>query len=168
VNTDSEPHRGSTVTLREITRETLIPILRLSVAPEQQRFVASNAVSIAQAYFDREVAWFRGIYAGETAVGFLMLSDKPHEGEYFLWRYMIDQRYQRLGFGKRALEHLVEHVRTRPRADTLGVSCVGGEGSPCPFYERFGFVPTGEVDDGEIVLRLDLRQSLPDPGSIST
>ena len=31
-----------------------------------------------------------------------------------------------------------------------------GTESPLPFYERYGFVATGEVKWGEVVLRLDL------------
>jgi diamine N-acetyltransferase len=33
---------------------------------------------------------------------------------------------------------------------------VQGEGGPEDFYLRLGFVPTGEIDDGEIVACLDL------------
>jgi diamine N-acetyltransferase len=47
-------------------------IYNLSVAPGQERFVAPNSVSIAEAYFC-EKAWFRAIYAEETPVGLLML-----------------------------------------------------------------------------------------------
>jgi diamine N-acetyltransferase len=150
------PTRASVVSLREINKENLSAILYLSVADHQAHFVASNAVSIAQAHFDPEVAWFRAIYADETPVGFLMLYDDPAKAEYFLWRFMIDQRYQGMGFGRQALLLLIEHVRGRPSATILGVSCVPGEGSPCAFYEQMGFVPTGEVDDGEIVLNLRL------------
>jgi diamine N-acetyltransferase len=149
--------RTSTVSLREITSESLRPILRLKVFPEQEKYVASNAVSIAQAYFHRDNAWFRAIYADETPVGFLMLDDRPDEASYFLWRFMIDARYQKFGYGKRALELLINHVRTRPNAKELGVSCVPeGEGSPCPFYEKMGFVYTGEDDEGELVMKLKL------------
>jgi diamine N-acetyltransferase len=150
------PPLDAEVTLREVTRDTVRAITRLKVAPDQEQFVASNAVSIAQAYFDRDAAWFRAIYADETPVGFVMLYDKPEEAEYFLWRFMVDQRYQGRGYGWKALERLVEHVRTRPNATTLGVSYVPGEGSPGPFYHKFGFVDTGEVDDDELVARLDL------------
>ena len=39
----------------------------------------------------------------------------------------------------------------------LLTSYTTGEGEPWPFYERFGFVPTGERDEaGEIILSLDL------------
>lgn len=153
----AEVSSTSVITLREITEETLGPILRLKVTPEQEKYVASNAVSIAQAYFHRDNAWFRAIYADETPVGFLMLDDRPNEASYFLWRFMIDARYQKFGFGKRALKLLIEHVKTRPNATTLGVSCVPeGEGSPCPFYEKMGFVYTGEKDEDELVMRLQL------------
>jgi diamine N-acetyltransferase len=144
------------VSLREVTRETLRDVLRLKVGPEQERFVASNAISIAQAHFCPEKAWFRAVYAGDEPVGFLMIEDEPSKPRYFLWRFMIDARYQGRGYGRRALELLCEHVRSRPGATELLVSCVPGDGSPCPFYERFGFAYTGEVDLGELVMRLAL------------
>lgn len=153
----AEVSKDSVISLREITEETLRPILRLKVAPQQEKYVASNAVSIAQAYFQRDNAWFRGIYADETAVGFLMLDDRPNEASYFLWRFMIDAKYQKFGFGRRAIERLIEHVKTRPNATSLGVSCVpDDEGSPCAFYEKLGFVYTGEKDEDELVLKLHL------------
>lgn len=156
---DDQPQvtRQAQVTLREVNKENLRTILNLKVHPEQEQFVAPNAVSVAQAYFDRERAWFRAIYADDTPVGFLMLYDDPDEPEYFLWRFMIDARYQKMGFGWRALELLVQHVRTRPGAQSLGTSCVPAEGGPGPFYERFGFRYSGEEDEGELVMRLELE-----------
>ena len=61
-----------------------------------------------------------------------------------------------LGFGRRALESFIDHVRTRPNATELFTSYVPGEGSPGPFYIRLGFEETGEVDDGENVVKLVL------------
>jgi diamine N-acetyltransferase len=146
----------SVITLQEISQATLLSILRLDVSDRQKNYVASNAKSIAEAYFEPK-AWFRAIYADETPVGFLMLYDDPEKAEYFLWRFMIDVNYQKLGFAKRALELLIQHVKTKPNAIKLGVSCVpDGEESPCPFYIKMGFVPTGEVDDGEVVMSLAL------------
>jgi diamine N-acetyltransferase len=151
----AEPARDSGVTLREITAETVRTICGLRVREDQQGFVAPNAVSIAQAHFAPE-AWFRAIYADDVPVGFAMLSDKPEVPEYFLWRFMIDRRFQHLGFGRRAIDLLVAHVRMRPGATAFFTSAVPGEGSPQPFYEKLGFAPTGEIDDGEVVLRLEL------------
>ena len=118
--------------------------------------MAPNEMSIAQAYFDCEIAWFRAIYADETPVGFLMLSDDIDNQRYFLWRLMIDARYQKLGFAKRALELLFDYVRTRPGAKEILVSYRPGEAGPQVFYEKLGFVPTGEMDEDEVVMCRDL------------
>lgn len=145
------------VSLREVTKETVRAIVRLQVAEGQKHFVASNAVSIAEAYFEPN-AWFRAIYADETPVGFIMLYDDAESQSYILWRYMIDERFQGMGFGRRALEQVFDYVRTRPGATELLTSYVPGDGNAGPFYEKLGFAHTGREEDGEIVLRLDLAQ----------
>ncbi len=152
----TSPSPSAIVTLREITKDTVRLICNLRVAPDQEGFVAPNAVSIAQAYFEPEIAWFRAIYADETPVGFVMLEDDPANEAYSLWRFMIDARFQGAGFGCCALELLIAQVRTRPGAKALLTSCVPGNGSPGPFYEKLGFVYTGDEDDGELVMRLEL------------
>ncbi len=148
--------RDSTVTLREVTKENLWDIFALEVAPEQRHYVAPNEMSIAQAYFDREIAWFRAIYADETPVGFLMLSDDAKAQKYFIWRLMIDAQYQKLGFAKKAMELLFDYVRTRPGAREIEVSYRPGDESPQGFYEKMGFVPTGEMLEGEVIMRREL------------
>ena len=115
----SPVNKNATVTLHDVTKENLHEILNLEVTPSQKQFVAPNAVSIAQAYFDREIAWFRAIYADETPVGFVMLSDDASKAEYFLWRLMIDARYQKFGFAKQAMLQLFDYVRTRPGAKEI-------------------------------------------------
>ena len=147
---------GGDVTLQEITRETLGAILKLKVAPSQESFVASNAVSIAQAHFQPETAWFRGIYAGDEPVGFVMLDIDTTKPEYGVWRFMIDERQQGKGYGRKALHLVIEYVRTLPGATELLLSVVPGEGSPGPFYQGLGFTFTGEVQHGEHVMRLPL------------
>ena len=146
----------SDVSLREVTKETVRAITALKVGPAQDRFVAPNAVSIAQAYFSRDVAWFRAIYVGEEPAGFVMLDDDAPKQSYYLWRYMIDQRFQGQGIGRRALDLVIDYVRTRPGAKALLTSIVPGDGSPGPFYEKMGFAYTGEEEDGELVMRLNL------------
>jgi diamine N-acetyltransferase len=154
---EQEPGLGpdATVTLREVTDKTLRSVLKLAVRPDQEQFVAPNAVSIAEAYFEPK-AWFRAIYADETPVGFVMLFDDAEAPEYFLWRFMIDARYQRHGYGRRAIELLIDYVRTRPNARELLLSYVPAEGSPEPFYVGIGFVNTGRLLDGEMVMALAL------------
>ena len=155
---DSKTSLGleATVSLREVTQETVNSILNLRVTKEQEQFVASNAVSIAEAYFSED-AWFRAIYADETPVGFLVLSDQSDKGEYFLWRFMVDVQHQGKGYGRRALELLIDHVKTRPNAKELFLSHVPGTGSPEGFYRKLGFEHTGEQVGDELVMKLTLQ-----------
>jgi diamine N-acetyltransferase len=145
------------ISLREITADTVSEICKLTnTLPDYQRqFVASNAYSIAQAHFEPK-AWFRGIFAGDEPVGFIMLHDDDEKQEYFLWRLMIAGPHQGRGYGKRAIELLLDYVRTRPGASALLTSYVPDERGPGGFYQGLGFEPTGETLDGETVVKLEL------------
>lgn len=146
---------------REVTKENFWDVIRLRVLPEQKH-VAPNSVSIAEAHY-WDYAWFRAIYYGDTPVGFIMLGDPVNgetgddaifNGRYFLWRLMIDHRFQKKGYGKKAVNLLVEYVRTRPNAEYLYSSYSEGEHGPEGFYMKYGFEKTGELSEGEIVIRI--------------
>lgn len=150
-----------TVSLREVTAQTVRAVCKLLADPPG--YVAPNSVSIAQAHFHPE-AWFRAVYADDEPVGFVMLDDSalrpqpPAEHTVFLWRFMIDAPRKGQGLGRAALKLVIEDVKQRyPHLQRFGTSCVIGPHSPRPFYESLGFVFTGEVDDGEEVLSLDLH-----------
>lgn len=160
----------TTVELRDIvTDEDRVAALALRTAPGQDRFVASIAQSFDDAISDaRACPRMWTVHAGDALVGFAMISDDIPPaalavepaliGPYYLWRLLIDERFQRRGYGTATLDRIVAYVRTRPKADILRVSAGQGEGSPIPFYERYGFVATDRVVEDEFVLRLDLTQ----------
>lgn len=145
------------VTLREITSKTVRAVTKLAVRPDQERFVAPNAVSLAEALFSDE-AWYRAIYADDELVGFVMLWDEtlkaspPPEPKIGLWRFMIDAKYQRRRIGAEAIRLVLEYVRSRPGVRHFYTSYVPGPGGPEAFYLGLGFEPNGDVDDGEVVL----------------
>ena len=144
-----------TVSLREVTRETLRAVCKLDAGDGGSQ-VAPNAVSIAEASFYDE-AWFRAIYDDDELVGFVMLydptlSEKPEEPDFFLWRLMIDKGHQRKGLGHLAVNHLIDHVRARPGAMQLLVSHARHADALGRFYGSLGFVYTGKEEDGEKVM----------------
>ena len=148
------------IKLREVTAKTVSAVCKLDAGDGGQQ-VAPNAVSIAQAHFAPE-AWFRAVYDGDELVGFVMLNDPtlaeaPEEREFFLWRLMIDHRFQARGLGRATVERLVEHVRTRPGAERLLVSHVKGAERVGRFYSSLGFRYTGREEDGELEMALELR-----------
>jgi diamine N-acetyltransferase len=158
------------VELRDIvTDRDRAAALALRVAPGQDTFVASVEESFLDAERHPEaLARYWAVYDADTIVGFAMISDGIPEdvlaadptlvGPYFLWRLLIDADHQRIGYGTATLDAVVEYLRGRPDADALYTSAGQGEGTPQPFYERYGFVATDRVVEGEVVLRLDLRR----------
>jgi diamine N-acetyltransferase len=145
------------VELREITSETVRVICGLKVADDQRSFVAPNALSIAEAHFV-STHWMRAIYADEEPAGFVLTHEDPGEGTYYLWRFMIDERYQRRGVGRRAMELLLERWRGLGAAAAT-LSVVPTNPGAITFYESLGFVLTGEEHGGEVVMRLEFDRS---------
>ena len=141
------------INLKDINAHTVCEICDLSVNDFQKQFVAPNAVSIAQAYFSKQ-AWFRAIYADQTPIGFVMIYDDAKTASYDLWRYMIDKTFQNKGFGYRAMALVIDHVKKKPNANVLTTSVLEKDGSPQKFYEKLGFVLTGEYKDNEAVMVL--------------
>ena len=161
---DREPTAGGTtspgVQLREITDDNREAVRALRVRGRQRRFVASVSRSLRDAAkAPKANPWYRAVYCGDEPVGFVMLSWKarkgPYRGRHFLWRLLIDKRHQRRGIGRAVLTQIVDLVRADGGTELL-TSYEPGKGEPWPFYQQFGFRPTGGIDDGEIVLRLPL------------
>ena len=158
-----------TVQLHDIvTEDDVEAVMGLRRGPGQERYLGSMISHFEDAIADAKACprmW--AAKDGEQLVGFVMISDGiPAEalaadddivGPYFLWRLLIDANHQGRGYGRAAIDAVVAYLRTRPDAEVLLTSCAAGEGSPQPFYLRYGFEKTGEVKWGEDLLRLDLR-----------
>lgn len=155
--------------LRKVDLSNIDDILALSVAEEQRSFVASNPASILEAYATNASGFTAlpfGIYTEDLLVGFVMFGydrldeDDPSaaDGNYCLWRFMIDQRFQGRGYGKAALRACVDYLKTFPcgPAEYCWLSYEPDNTRAAQLYRRFGFVENGEVCDGEFVAILKL------------
>lgn len=157
--------RNQGLHLVKVNTQNFWELMELRVAKEQENFVASNAISLAQAYdchADGKFAQCFGIYDGETPVGFAMIGHDSEDYEdipevysrsYCLWRYMIDQRYQKRGYGRDGLILLLDYVLTSPDGEeSLWSTSYEPENDvAAKLYASFGFKPNGETDGDEIV-----------------
>ncbi len=155
-------HRPDTVELVDVTADNLHATMGLSTHRSQQQFVAPVTQSLAEALVPpvehgvTVVPWYRAVAADGELVGFVMLArSQPGAEEPWLWRLLIDRMHQRRGIGSRIIDLVAEQCRSWGDA-TLLTSWVPGKGSPESMYLARGFVPTGEIDDGEVVARLAL------------
>ena len=102
------------VTLREIAEDNAESVLALRTTTDQERFVSTVADSLAEAAeYPHAKPWYRAVYDDDRPVGFVMLSwdvePQPPEihGPWFLWKLLIDQRYQREGYGQEVVRQVV-------------------------------------------------------------
>jgi len=161
------PTPAEPLTLEVITADTVLAITGLAVSPRQEAYVASNAVSLAEAHFNPG-AWFRAVCHAGTPVGFVMLFDPTRPGaiasdpveptDMVLWRLMIDRRYQRRGYGRQTLDAVRQQIPAMGRFTRLLSSCIPGPDSPEGFYLSYGFTKTGRFwergTEAEIALDL--------------
>jgi diamine N-acetyltransferase len=156
----ANPRWGSTmdITFRPVTWENFSAVTELTVTPEQANFVAPNLYSIAEAYL--EPTWTPlAIYTRDALVGFAMFGRDDQTGRWWIMRYMIDAQHQGKGYGTAALPGLIDLIVERHGCSELFLDYSLGNEVAARLYARMGFVPTGEVEAGEIIARLDLATS---------
>ena len=146
------------VTLKDITQENFEELISLFVDQEQEQFVASNLYTIAQMQFKEEKI-AKGVYVDEKAVGLIAYDLE----DYDIWRLMIDARFQGNGYGRKAMEIVLDILRKDSRLETARTCIVVENVAMRNLIVSFGFKENGKVhryrDDGEpdeIEFELDL------------
>lgn len=159
------------IRIEKINEKNIWEILRLHVSKEQESYVASNQMSIIEAYIaiiGNGHAFPFGIFEDEIPVGFLMIGYDVDESfnnppqiaynNYSIWRLMIDKKYQNKGYGKEALQLALEFISSFPcgKAEYCYLSYEPENINAKRLYSKFGFMENGEMDDKEIVSVLKL------------
>lgn len=133
------------IRLELVNKDNFDQVLDLDVAPKDQRRVASVEYSLAQAwlYRDSEVLFPYAVKSGQLTVGFLLLSYQPMENSYYIWRLLIDQKYQNQGFGKEVIRQVLQRARDDQQYHKVTVNYVIGNHKMRYILEKFGFQPVG-------------------------
>lgn len=147
-------------TLKQIDDSNREACIALKVAPDQMEYIASNENSLKEACEERDVARPFAIYVEDKLVGFTMFAfDEKNEDpcdRYWLWRFMIDVSLQGKGYGSSALEEVISYFREKG-ADEITLSTKESNVKALGLYHKFGFQENGQMNDGEIVLKLYLQ-----------
>ncbi|MGM8216564.1 GNAT family N-acetyltransferase [Bacillaceae bacterium W0354] len=141
--------------LKTITKDNWIKAISLKVRDDQKNFIASNAISLAQLNF-LENFHAKGIYFNDEMVGFTLYGIDEDDGEYWIYRMMIDQKHQGKGYGKKAVELIIEDIRKikEDRHQTITLSYEPTNTHAKQVYEKAGFQEVdGLIIEGEQVSR---------------
>ena len=142
---------------------SLVPIdggnwrIPLSVREDQKHFVSDPMRLLARAYAYRarnSVALH--IELDGEPIGMLMYHDWAEDECYVISQFFIDQRWQGRGYGYAAMQLLLDAFRQEGRWHKVDLCYCEGNESAMKLYAKCGFTHTGEVDEGEVTMRLVL------------
>lgn len=143
------------VNFRKITEDNFEAIIKMK-RPDGEKFVASNAVSLAQAWLYREngdVFPF-AVYNDDTVVGFMLLEEDMEQNELILWRIMLPPEQEGKGYGTAAVKLLIQYAKESGRYKKLTLLCAEENVIARHIYDKLGFLPTGEIKYGDIEMEL--------------
>jgi diamine N-acetyltransferase len=152
--------------IHPVTKHNWRELAKLQVCEDQKNFVAANIWSIAESQFGfdhpTEGHWNMaayGIYDEKLAVGFLMIGYNytSPSTQGFVIRLMVDEKYQGKGYGKFAMNWILDHYRANERVRSVGISYEPENDVARKLYASLGFVETGEIFEGEVVAVVNLR-----------
>jgi len=146
------------ISLRNITEDNFLEAFNLKLALGQDKYVSHPIRSLAQAYVYRNQCHPFGIYKDDKMVGYVMVIYDFDIPEYNIWHMMIDAREQEKGYGSEALEKVMEYIKTKPfgSSNRVTLSCNKDNNKALSLYNTKGFCLTGQEDEDEIELFLEL------------
>ena len=154
------------IRLEKVGYNNLEAVLDLRVSEDQKSFVAPNDRSLIEACLaltQGGKAFPFAICDGDTPVGFCMVGYGTDTGwedapavardSYNIWRFMIGDKYQGRGYGKKSLQLVLDFILTWPcgKADRCWLSYEPENIRAKALYSRFGFEETGEMDGDEVI-----------------
>ena len=142
-----------TVSIEPISKKNLRPILLMKVLESEVDFVAPNSFSLSEAYVDKELCP-RAITHNGDIVGFIMYGRYDDEVEYWITRRMIPPELRGRGFAKKAIRLAIADLFEKPDCSEIFISFEPENQVAKKLYESLGFKETGEVIEGELVLKL--------------
>ncbi|WP_369308546.1 GNAT family N-acetyltransferase [Providencia rettgeri] len=138
------------VTLVVLTTENWEDCADLQVSQAQSAFIASNLYSIAEVQFLTGFV-VKGICHQGEMIGMVMYGIDPDDGNYWIYRFMIDEKHQGKGYGKQAMALLIADIQHANTADIpfLMVGYHKENTNAHYFYQSAGFISQGLADWGE-------------------
>lgn len=120
---------------------------------DQEHFIAPNVYSIAEAQFLNGFSSM-AIYKEEDMIGYTLFGLDPDDNNYWIYRFMIDERYQGKGYGLNAVQLVIDEIRNRnDRSDVIILGYNPGNERARKLYLKTGFIEEGLAQWGEMITR---------------
>lgn len=138
--------------LRDVNADNWRDVIRIEPREDQRRFVASVAYYLNLCHYG-EVWRPVALYRDDKPFGFAMWGFDTEEQSYWIGGLVIDAEHQGKGYGRAAMEALLDHLAAQPGYREAALSCDPVNTVARRLYASLGFVETGERVDDELVAR---------------
>jgi diamine N-acetyltransferase len=138
------------IKLEEVNSSNYEAVCNLDVTDDQQEYVASNMWSLIESHYNQGHTC-RAIYRNDEPVGFFMWVLENRE-KVSIWRFMVDQRYQKMGIGRAALDLALSQIKADKAIKEIEICYKPQSHVAKDFYSSFGFQEVGLDKDGEDML----------------
>lgn len=101
------------VTVKPVSKSNWEDVIRLSVYPKQQHYVLPVSVSLSKVYVKPDDLRFfpYAIYSADSIVGFFLVKCDPYSSQnYWVEGFLIDKKFQNMGYGTLALKEAITQV----------------------------------------------------------
>ena len=156
VNSNTSNTNESLVTLQPVNHDNWREVTKLEVTESQREFVAEPSYYLALCNYVGD--WQPlAIYLGEQVIGFMMWAVDEADGSCWLGGILIDQNYQRKGYGRKAIQTVIGMLSDKHGYQHFALS-YSPENSAKHLYHSLGFIETDEWEGDEIVARLSIEK----------
>jgi diamine N-acetyltransferase len=142
------------IILRAINRDNWREVVNLEVTEAQRDFVAEPCYYLALCNYG-ELWQPLAIYMGEQVIGFMMWAVDSEDGSCWLGGILIDQSYQRQGYGHQAIQVAIKMLSEKHGYQEFALS-YSPDNPAKHLYQKLGFIETDEWEDDEVVARMSL------------
>jgi len=154
VNSGKSKKKETRLRLRPVNQDNWREVAKLTVDELQRAFVAEPTYYLALCCYG-ELWKPLAIYLDKQVIGFLMWAEDSEDGSCWLGGIMIDQNYQRKGYGRGAIQAAIAMLSEKHGYQQFALS-YAPENTAKHLYHRLGFVETNEWEDDEVVARLSI------------
>lgn len=144
---------GRRVTLRPVDDDNWRAVADVAPLDSQRTYVPALAARYLLLSMRDNVWKSLAVYADDLVVGHVMWG-VDDDGSHWIGGMLIDGTEQGKGLGRAAIRTIIDWLAVQEDCSAIRLTYHPDNAAARRLYESVGFVPTGDVDDGEVVAEL--------------
>lgn len=135
------------IKIKPVDEANFMAVVQLEMTPAQKeaKWLSDNVFSLAQCWLYRENndCFPHAIYWQDEVVGFVLMEIDADSQELLIWRLMIGQQFQGKGYGRQAVQAIIDNAAINYPERRLVADYVSGNEAMKQLLMGLGFKQVG-------------------------